>query len=176
MTRKVFAKGMAIFMAATRLKYSKGDQEIFYSLMEDLDDDVFLNAIRSVCKHHEEIYPNTNIVALIQGACMEISSPKISPAEAWGQLIDYAAGKINYGDIDQNALKAFDALGFEFHSIAQGRGFEAPPEKLGYMRRDFIQFYKDYQEKTLSMYKQIGIGGSEADKRVGGGFQKIGGK
>lgn len=43
----------------------KFSPDLYYSFLEDLREDVFIGAVTKVCKEVTELYPNTNLVALI---------------------------------------------------------------------------------------------------------------
>ena len=170
MTDKVYKEGMVTLSLIARVTFSAGELKVFFKMLGHLSDQDFLSAIELVVKK-EEFYPTTNYVALILNAAK--SSNAISPAEAWGQLIEASQDWKKERDLDKTIRKTFNALGFEWSSIRPGGGLEATPKELGYMRREFIQFYKEYSESDETRQKLIG--GSDANKRVGGGFQKIGG-
>jgi len=42
-------------------------------MLNDLDDRQFIAAVRDVCRNHTEIYPGTNIIALLRDGAREIA-------------------------------------------------------------------------------------------------------
>jgi len=69
LTKATFEKGMLFFLATFRgLETSKETQGAWYGLLQDLTDAQFLQAIKRVCKERSEIFPATNVVAIIRDA------------------------------------------------------------------------------------------------------------
>ena len=67
MTKETYVKGMLLFVATfQKMKIDDNTQDAWFMLLEDLGDDQFLRAIKKVCQGQPEIYPGTNIVALIR--------------------------------------------------------------------------------------------------------------
>lgn len=56
--------------------------EIYYALLDDLREDRFIDSINKICREVTELYPNTNLVALIRQkydeAVLEVMNKKIS--------------------------------------------------------------------------------------------------
>lgn len=150
MTRKAFGRGMAMFMAVTRKKYSEADQEIFFDLLQGLEEGPFFLAIKSICKRQEEIYPNTNIIALILGRYRQISKPRISGAQAWEMLIKASESWELQRDLDPVILRTKETLGVEWWNLVPGGGFEISPVKLNFVRKDFLNFYEQLSDKAES--------------------------
>ncbi len=89
MKTKTFEKGMAILMAVfPNRNLSTTSLEIYQKLLEDLSDDNFMLAISRICGEVKELYPDTNIVALIR---------------------QYAAGG-NKEDLSARAIMAWEAV------------------------------------------------------------------
>jgi len=65
MDKKTFNKGIDILKALYTTK--KFDSKILWDLLEDIDDVAFIQAIKEVANTVPELYPTTNIVAVIRG-------------------------------------------------------------------------------------------------------------
>ena len=67
MTRETFAEGIAMLCAASdNIRMTEERMNILYDLMQKIPDRDFTDAVRQVCNEVKEIYPGTNIVALIR--------------------------------------------------------------------------------------------------------------
>jgi hypothetical protein len=71
MDKTLFVKGMAVLSGVFPGLAIQPD--LFYGLMGDLNGHFFVKAVERVCKEVTEIYPGTNIVAVIRKAHDEIS-------------------------------------------------------------------------------------------------------
>ena len=59
--------------------------EALYALLSDLTESQFTTAVRRIVLTHKEIYPNTNLVAVLREyALCDLSEP--TSAEAWGEI------------------------------------------------------------------------------------------
>lgn len=45
---------------------------ILWEMLQDLDDRPFLMAVKDLCRHRTEIYPGTNMIALLRDGAREI--------------------------------------------------------------------------------------------------------
>jgi hypothetical protein len=77
MTPEAFDEGMAILTATyPTLAVEKPTFKVWRRLLEDLDDEPFLSAMTRLCREEQQLYPGTNIVALIReravGSCSGI--------------------------------------------------------------------------------------------------------
>lgn len=65
LTHDLFLKGfarLAVVFPALNIQ-----PDFYYELLMDLNDGYFMWAIMKICKEQKELFPNTNIVALIRG-------------------------------------------------------------------------------------------------------------
>lgn len=66
MTKESFEAGMAVFTATFRdISITPTNLNAWWSLLKDMPDNDFTRAIMSICRSEKQIYPGTNIVALI---------------------------------------------------------------------------------------------------------------
>jgi len=47
--------------------------EVYFELLKDLKDECFLMAVMDVCKTQKEIYPGTNLIAILRERTMDIN-------------------------------------------------------------------------------------------------------
>ena len=67
LTKKVFDDNISIFTSVFgNIKVTKERLNIWYDLLNDIDDKDLCDAVRKVCREVKEVYPGTNIVALIR--------------------------------------------------------------------------------------------------------------
>ena len=67
MTKENFKKGVNMLGAVLgNLKPKPERLDIWFDLLNDIDDHDFERAVRTICNEVKEIYPGTNIVALIR--------------------------------------------------------------------------------------------------------------
>ena len=72
LTRKAFARGFEIILAVFgRLEVTKEKLDIWYDLLNDIEDNQFEDAVKKICREVRDIYPGTNIVALIRAQINE---------------------------------------------------------------------------------------------------------
>ena len=77
MRDETFEKGMAVLAATfAGISLSKETVSAYRNLLDDLSDEDFERAVIKICRELKEIYPGTNIVALIR----EQAKPKINMA------------------------------------------------------------------------------------------------
>jgi len=67
MTRKNFADGIETLLEVFKnLSASKKRLDIWHDLLNDIEDKQFEDAVKKICREVRDIYPGTNIVALIR--------------------------------------------------------------------------------------------------------------
>jgi hypothetical protein len=75
MTPGAFDEGMAILSASyPSLSMELPTLKVWRKLLDDLDDNPFLNAVYRLCREEKQLYPGTNIVALIRERAVTASS------------------------------------------------------------------------------------------------------
>lgn len=87
MTRKEFSIGFAVLCANFGKVYDKETLDIFFSLTKDLDPECFLRSVQAICQEHKELYPGTNIVALIRHKVVDLQLKIPSPEQAWEMVV-----------------------------------------------------------------------------------------
>lgn len=70
LSQQVFEKSVLLIL--TSFPNRKIEPVVYYELLKDLDDESFLKATVELCKDHVELYPDTNLVALLRNKYMEI--------------------------------------------------------------------------------------------------------
>jgi hypothetical protein len=67
MTKETLAKGFALIcMTFPNLGMNEDALNVWARLLEDLEDNEFMGAVVDLCRNEKQIYPGTNIVALIR--------------------------------------------------------------------------------------------------------------
>jgi hypothetical protein len=67
MTKEALARGFALICTAfPNLGLNETTLDVWAMLLEDLDDAPFLNAVIRLCREEKQLYPGTNVVALIR--------------------------------------------------------------------------------------------------------------
>lgn len=67
MTDDAFHQGIAVLSTTFQgLDVSPKRLEVWRALLDDLSDDIFLSGVQSVCRQRTELYPGTNLAALIR--------------------------------------------------------------------------------------------------------------
>ena len=85
MTAEHFDAGMAMVLTAfPNLKLTERELKLVRMYVIGLDPAVFLQAIIEICASHREIYPGTNLAALILDYALPDAAP--SAVEAWQQV------------------------------------------------------------------------------------------
>ena len=69
MDPKIYAQGMAMLSAVFPAADLKPD--LYYALLEDIREDAFIGGVEKVCRETTELFPNTNLVAVIREKCQE---------------------------------------------------------------------------------------------------------
>lgn len=84
---KIYAQGMAMLSAvfpAVNLS-----PEIYYTFLDDLREDNFIGAIKSVCREVQELYPNSNLIAIIRQKAEEYVVKKLNKTDSDKLAIGY---------------------------------------------------------------------------------------
>lgn len=113
MTRKEFSTGFGVLCANLGKVYDKNTLDIFYGLLKDLEPSAFIKAVESVCQEHKELYPGTNVVALIRHKSVELVLSLPSPEEAWEMVVtafDCQASNLVNQPIIKRAVQAIGGI------------------------------------------------------------------
>jgi len=82
MTQKAFEKGLASLVLA--FPNRTFDPGFMFDWLQDLSDGEFLKAVGAVVSEHKELYPGTNIIALIRDKAKVSQFP--TAGEAWAEV------------------------------------------------------------------------------------------
>lgn len=136
-SKEVFQKGMGLLQATFPDKAL--DLDVYWELLGDIDDGVFLLAIKDLCSTTREIYPNTNMIALIREKGM--SRNKLTAGEAWAVVLGEVSRTGSYGYPrfdDPIVAKAVDCIGWRTICLSTMIGVE---------RSHFIKVYDQLKER-----------------------------
>uniref|UniRef100_A0A6M3L296 Uncharacterized protein n=1 Tax=viral metagenome TaxID=1070528 RepID=A0A6M3L296_9ZZZZ len=90
------------------------DMETYWELLKDMDDKRFLLAVKDLCSTTTELYPNTNLVAIIREKGM--SRERLTAGEAWSEVMKQVSATGSYGTPTfENPLvtRAVDCIGWK---------------------------------------------------------------
>ena len=72
----------------------KFEPEFYFELLKDLKDGPFLEAVIDICKNLKELYPDSNLLAILRDKTTEISRrPKVLPALPQGGRFENGPSK-----------------------------------------------------------------------------------
>lgn len=94
MRNEIFKKGFALLLKTFPDK--QFPPEIAWKLLMDLSDAEFEKAILNILTTHIEIYPNTNIIALIREKA-KLDTHQLTAGEAWGEVLYEISRVGHYG-------------------------------------------------------------------------------
>lgn len=102
MTKTTFKKGMTIFTACIKdFPLDKDKAAVWFRLLKDMPDELFLEAVHRVCQTEKNIYPGTNIVAMIRestGGMSIDASAALAWEKAYGALISHGNNSVVFDD------------------------------------------------------------------------------
>ena len=111
MNMKTFKRGIAALMQA--FPNRTFDNDIMFDFLQDLTDEEFLQGIQKVISSTRELYPGTNIIALIRENAK--TQRRITAGEAWAIVRNKISAIGSYGHPEfENPLitKAVEAIGW----------------------------------------------------------------
>lgn len=77
MTRETFQKGIAIFSACiSKFEVDKTKMDVWFTMIQHLSDQTFLQAVKKICETVPNIYAGTNIVALILNTAEQVKNSR----------------------------------------------------------------------------------------------------
>lgn len=138
MNKQIFKRGLGLLVSCFPDK--DFNSTVYWELLQDLSDKAYLKAVKEVCQSQLEIYPGTNIIAIIrQKATVKLH---LLAGEAWGKILKALQGypgkkgSPDFGDPVIN--KAVDCVGWKqlFNS-----------EKLSIERVYFVKVYEQLVER-----------------------------
>ena len=132
MKKEAFKTGMGALLEAFPDK--KFDCAIFWAFLSDLSDREFLQAIGHIISVEKNIYPGTNVIALIREKAKVQNS--LSAAEAWGIVQHEITRTGSYGKPDLKepiVEQAVDIIGWQ--NLCRS-------EAIGVERAHFLRIYE----------------------------------
>jgi hypothetical protein len=159
MKKETFSKGMLLIGEAFNKNFGKEYLAVAFKSLKDLTDEQFDYAVKDLLIHHNELYPNTNIVALIRGKITDLE--KIghpSPEEAWGLVREQISKEGFYGvpKFDNPIVaEAVEKMGWA--EICNAAGGDAGTRAHFYRTYEAIQrrAYKFGELKVITGGKEI---------------------
>jgi hypothetical protein len=129
MNKDIFKKGISLITSVFNNIHIEA--KIYYELLKDLTDEQFEFAIHSIINNVTELYPNSNLVALIRKQVNELNS--VSATSAWAIVLD----KVNNNTPikDKNVEKVLKLIGGVY---AVGHS-----TNIDYLRGQFFTMYND---------------------------------
>lgn len=173
MTREEFGVGIAAFCAVTEKVYPRETLDVFFKLMKDLRGESFLKAIEVICQSQKEIYPNTNVVALIRDKAAELENPNPIPEEAWEIVLkSFDDARIVYPSAVQRTVEIMGGR-------EELRWIFRDTDKPSIIRGQFIQYYagiskSEHQARVSPAVAMKGSGAIEDKGQRPSGMETIG--
>jgi len=134
MKKETLEKGMGLLVNTFPNRDFNFD--ILWELLKDIPDQNFLIAVKDLCSTTAEIYPGTNIVALVRE--IALSGVYLLSGEAWESVLKQIR-KVGYmgTPIFKNAVtgKAVNAIGWEALCSSENISIE---------RAHFLKIYESY--------------------------------
>lgn len=86
----------------------KSSPEIHYAFLEDLREDDFIGGVEKICREVRELFPNTNLVALIREKSEEFRSQKMKAKVVQDQnkALEYEIP--SYEEIEKNKKEWYE--------------------------------------------------------------------
>jgi len=137
MNKENFNIGMRILVGTFPDK--SFDMKVYWEFLKDMDDKAFIWAIKDICSTIAEIYPNTNIIALIRAK--GLNRYDLTAGEAWAVVLATVSSVGGYGKprfTDPLIAKAVDCIGWK--DICRS-------EKIGIERSHFIKVFDQLKER-----------------------------
>lgn len=149
MTKEIFSKGLAILMSCVKdFPLDSQKTEVWYMLLKNIPDEVYLNAIKNIAQSTKDIYPGTNIVAMIR----EQTQPNIE-----------AEAALAYAKVERAFKKAgiYSSVCFDdpvIHGVMFVMGgdkawidyCDLEAEEVKWWRKDFERLYPQLHAKIYS--------------------------
>ena len=162
MQKEMLKKGLAIL--ALTFPEKKFDGKVWWELLNDIDDKKFLIAVKDVCSTTKELYPGTNLIAIIRE--IALSGMYLLSGEAWEEVLKEVS-RVGYVGIpkfkDAITEKAVNCIGWKTICAS---------EMIGVERSHFTKIYEQLldrdksEEVKLEDCKQINRSGIDNVKRL----------
>lgn len=131
MNKKTFEAGMAYLVEC--FTHKDISMPVAWDLLKDLDDRKFMIAVKDVCSTTKELYPGTNIIALIRE--IVLSGKDLIAGEAWEEVMEQVSKVGSYGKPqfkDMTTEKAVNCIGWKDICMS---------EKIAVERSHFMKIY-----------------------------------
>ena len=171
MTKDTFKKGIVIFTACIKgFKVEPDKVAVWYELLKDMPDEVFIKAIEVIAKTRTDLYPGTNIVALIREQAGQVTGAAL-PLETQAMLA-YEKVEKAFSNIGIYKTVVFDDP--VIHAVMQNLSgdkawteyCDLPTKELKWYRKDFEKTYINlaplvFQGKVNPPKQLLGIHAAE---------------
>lgn len=137
MEQATFKKGIGILFEC--FPHKSINMDIAWDLLKDLDDRRFMVAIRDICSATVDLYPNTNIIALLRE--ITLSGKSLLSGEAWAEVMKEVSRVGSWGEPvfkEDTTRKAVEAIGWK--AICQS-------ENIGIERAHFLKVYDALEKR-----------------------------
>jgi len=115
MNKKIFQKGIALLVVTIPDRFFPEENlKIWYQLLRDIPGKDFLEAVQRICQEETQIYPGTNLVALIRAKAQDKN--QLTAEEAWAELRKAITDYGSYSNPKFSSpviAKAVEALGWK---------------------------------------------------------------
>jgi hypothetical protein len=114
---KIFKEGIALLSSCYKeIGLDKVQLKVIKLLLSDLNDEEFVGAVNRFCKNNENIYPGSNISAMLRKEYEKFSIKELSAEEAWGIVTKavHGSGFYNQPKFEEHPqiAQAVEALGW----------------------------------------------------------------
>jgi len=140
MQKEIFKQGLAVLCATFTDR--KFNAKVYWELLNDIDDKQFLLAIKDVCSTITDVYPGTNLIAVIRDRALS-GTYKLS-GEAWEDVLKEVSRVGHWGDPkfeDKLTEKAVNCIGWKEICAS---------ELIGVERSHFIKAYDQMASREKS--------------------------
>lgn len=146
MKLEVFKKGLSVIL--TVFPDKKIDSEVYWGFLKDIKDEDYLRAIAEIASTQTELYPGTNLIAMIREKAL--AENKLTAGEAWGQVMKEISHVGSWGrpNFDNPIVaQAVDCMGWRTLCLS---------ENISVERAHFLKIYVTLEERNR--YNQVVVG------------------
>jgi hypothetical protein len=112
LNKDTFRKGMALLSKTFR--GVEIDSKYYWEMLKELDDDRFIKSVFDLIKTTEQIYPGTNLIAMITSNA--VADKKLLADEEWAKVLHQVMRVGSYGHPDFDnyiTLQAVSSIGWK---------------------------------------------------------------
>ena len=153
---EIFKKGLGVLL--TIFPDKKINSEIYWEYLKDLKDEVFLGAVADISSTYTELFPGTNLVALIRTKAL--AGDGMTGGEAWGEVIKEISNTGSYGQPKfENPLiaKAVECMGWRTLCLSENTAID---------RAHFLKIYDALKKREEYNQLLIGADSKKLLKRI----------